>query len=71
MQLEGSASRLSGADAERARKLYAAKFPLLREPSEAIAKAMARISWYRIATERAWFIDNSVAFGHRDEVELS
>lgn len=71
VQLEGSASRLSGTDAERAQKLYATKFPLLRDPPEAIAKAMARISWYRIAIEHAWLIDNSVAFGHRDEVDLS
>lgn len=71
VQLEGAARRLSGADAARAQKLYASKFPLLREPPEPIATAMAKISWYRVVPERAWFIDNSVAFGHRDEVDLS
>ena len=71
VQLEGAADRLSGSHAERAQKLYAAKFPLLRDPPAEIAKAMARISWYRVAPERAWFIDNSAAFGQRDEVDLS
>jgi len=73
IQLEGSATRLSGEEATRARDLYGAKFPLLRDPAgapAAIAAAMAKISWYRIAPERAWFIDNSVAFGHRDEIDL-
>jgi uncharacterized protein YhbP (UPF0306 family) len=71
IQLEGAAARLSGAQEERVRGLYAAKFPLLRDPPAAIAQAMSRIGWYRVAPERAWFVDNSVAFGHRDEVDLS
>jgi len=72
IQLEGSAARLSGAEEARARELYGEKFPLLRgEAPPEIAAAIARISWYRIAPERAWFIDNSVAFGHRDEIDLS
>jgi len=63
---------LSGAEEARARELYGEKFPLLRgEAPPEIAAAIARISWYRIAPERAWFIDNSVAFGHRDEIDLS
>mgnify|MGYP001550645614 FL=1 len=73
VQLEGVATRLSGAEPERARSLYGAKFPLLRNPADApaeIAKAIAKISWYRIVPERAYFIDNSVAFGHRDEIDL-
>jgi len=73
IQLEGSAARLSGEEQARAQDLYGAKFPLLRDaaglPAE-IAAALAKISWYRIAPERAWFIDNSVAFGHRDEIDL-
>jgi len=72
VQLEGIAIRLSGEDEARARALYSAKFPLLRgEAPAGIASAMARISWYRIAPGRAWFIDNSVAFGYREEIDLS
>ena len=70
VQLEGTASRLSGADETRVRALYGAKFPFLRGEAPAeIGAAMAKISWYRIATERAWFVDNSVAFGHRAEID--
>ncbi len=72
VQLEGAASRLSGNEERRVRTLYGAKFPFLRgEPPAAIAGALAKIGWYKLALERAWFIDNSVAFGHRDEVDLA
>lgn len=72
VQLEGIATRLSGEDEAHARALYSAKFPLLRgEAPAGIASAMAKISWYRIAPGRAYFIDNSVAFGHRDQIDLS
>ena len=70
IQLEGTAAPLTGGERERAQALYGEKFPLLRNPPAAIAQALSRIGWYRVAPERAWFIDNSVAFGHRDEIDL-
>ena len=70
IQLEGTAARLSGTEEERVRSLYSAKFPLLRDPPDAIARAMSRIGWYRVAPGRAWFVDNSIAFGRRDEIDL-
>jgi len=73
VQLEGIATRLTGDEEKRIRDLYAAKYPFLRSPAEtpaAIANAMAKVSWYRVAPERAYFIDNSVAFGHREEIDL-
>jgi len=73
VQLEGIATRLSGDEENRVRGLYAAKFPLLANPAAvpgAIAKALAKVAWYRLAPQRAYFIDNSVAFGHRDEIDL-
>ena len=73
VQLEGLASRLSGDEEKRARGLYAAKFPLLGNLAHApgaIVKALAKVGWYKIAVGRAYFIDNSVAFGHRDEIDL-
>jgi uncharacterized protein len=73
VQIEGTVTRLSGDREARIRALYAAKFPLLaggaRVPG-AIAEAIAKVSWYGIAPERAYFIDNSIAFGHRDEIAL-
>ena len=73
VQLEGIAIRLSGDEEERARRLYAAKFPLLRNTADApgaIAAALKKVGWYRLAPQRAFFIDNSVAFGHREEIDL-
>lgn len=71
IQLEGTATKLTHDEQERVRSLYAGKFPLLRDPPAAIAQALSRIGWYRVATQRAWFVDNSVAFGQRDEIDLS
>jgi uncharacterized protein YhbP (UPF0306 family) len=73
VQLEGIATRLSGDEEERVRGLYAAKFPLLRNAADvpgAIAAALKKVGWYRLAPQRAYFIDNSVAFGHREDIDL-
>ncbi|MDA8108813.1 MAG: pyridoxamine 5'-phosphate oxidase family protein [Betaproteobacteria bacterium] len=72
IQMEGIASRLSGDQEERIRRLYGAKFPLVAESADApaaISEALAKVSWYKVAAERTYFIDNSIAFGHRDEVD--
>ena len=71
IQLEGTARELAGADAERARRLYGEKYPLLGNLAQApaaITAALAKIRWYRLVPERQYFIDNSVGFGHRDEI---
>lgn len=73
VQLEGLAARLSGDEEQRARGLYAAKFPLLGNLGDApgaIVKALEKVGWYKLAAKRAYFIDNSIAFGHRDEIDL-
>lgn len=73
VQLEGSASELSGAEAERARALYGEKFAVVGKLAQApasIVAAMAKVRWYRIVPQRLYFIDNSVAFGHRDAIAL-
>jgi len=73
VQLEGTATRLSGGEEERIRSLYAAKFPFLRQRTEApaaIVAALKKVGWYRLSPQRVYFIDNSVAFGHRDEIDL-
>jgi len=71
IQLEGEARELHGEQAERARAIYAEKFPVLGNADQApapIAAAFARIRWYRIVPDRLYFVDNSVRFGHRDQV---
>lgn len=70
VQLEGTVTQLSGDEKRSARSLYAGKFPVVRRPAPAIAEALKRIRWYRLAPERLYFIDNSRGFGRRDEVPL-
>lgn len=73
IQLEGSVSRLRGADQARAILLYGKKFSIVgniaRAPAE-IARAFSRVAWYRITPTRLFFVDNSQGFGHRDEIEI-
>jgi uncharacterized protein YhbP (UPF0306 family) len=74
VQLEGMAINISGEDEARARRLYGEKYPLvgmISQAPSAIIKAMARVRWYRLVPQRVYFIDNSVGFGHRDELDLS
>jgi uncharacterized protein YhbP (UPF0306 family) len=74
LQLEGVAGVLSGDDESRARRLYGDKYPVVGRGAQAptaIVNAIARIRWYRFTPRRAYFIDNSIGFGHRDELEIS
>jgi uncharacterized protein len=69
IQIEGMVEQLSGAAETRARKLYAAKFPLVAASAPAaIVAAFAKVRWYRLGAARAYFVDNSAGFGHRDQV---
>lgn len=71
IQLEGVASELGGADADRARQLYGDKYPIvgkLAQAPAAIVEALAKIRWYRVVPDRLYFIDNSAGFGHRDQI---
>ena len=73
VQMEGIASVLSGDEEEKARRLYAAKFPIVGKPEQmpaSIIKALAKVRWYKLIPDRLYFIDNSAGFGHRDEIEL-
>jgi len=74
VQLEGAVRLLEGAEAEEARALYGAKFPLVASGGGAppeIAAALARVRWYRLAPERLYLIDNAAGFGKREEIPLS
>lgn len=73
VQIEGVATEISGADEEKARRLYGRKFPvvgLLAQAPAAIVKALAKVRWYRIVPQRLYFIDNSLGLGSRDEIAL-
>ena len=71
VQLEGRVTPLSGADEVCARLIYQEKFPFVKPVcgiAAPLAKALAGISWYRLHVERMLFLDNSLGFGHRDEL---
>lgn len=73
VQLEGLVRELRGAEIERARRLYGAKFPVIRRLAgapAAIAAAMDKVRWYELEPARLYFVDNSAGFGHRDEVRV-
>ncbi len=73
VQLEGTASEISGEEETAARKLYGEKFPIVGKLGKApavIVKAMAKVRWYKVVPHRLYFIDNSANFGHRDEIAL-
>ncbi len=73
VQLAGTVSELAGAEETLAKNLYAEKYAFLRVAAllpAALVTALARVRWYRIDATRCYFIDNSVAFGRRDEIEL-
>ena len=71
VQLEGTARLLAGAEAEQARAVYGAKFPLVAggAPPE-IAAALERVGWYELLPDRLYLVDNAAGFGSREEVPL-
>ncbi len=72
IQLEGTAHVLTGSGRISAIARYGAKFPVVR-PGQApavIRAALDRVTWYELVPDRCLFIDNSLGFGHRDEIEL-
>ena len=73
IQMEGTAVPVGPIrSAERAARLYAAKYPFLgglRNPPPALAEALERARVYRFTPAGVWFIDNTRGFGHRAQVE--
>lgn len=73
IQLEGRAHRISGVEQVAALARYQSKFQVVRNLAEApveIARAMGRIAWYKVVPDRLFFVDNTLGFGHRDEIAL-
>ncbi|MEI8324350.1 MAG: pyridoxamine 5'-phosphate oxidase family protein [Betaproteobacteria bacterium] len=74
VQLEGSVLELSGHAEQRARALYAKKFPIVGKLAQApavIVQALAKVRWYHVEPRRLFFVDNALGFGHREELDLS
>lgn len=73
VQMEGMAAEISRDEVKSVRTLYEDKYPLIGNPSRApasIVAALAKARWYKLVPERLWFIDNSVTFGHREQLDL-
>ncbi|HBY99625.1 MAG TPA: pyridoxamine 5'-phosphate oxidase [Chloroflexi bacterium] len=73
IQLEGEAHRVEGVERATVVLRYGAKFPVvgnLPQAPKEIVTAMNRIAWYKVIPSRLYLIDNSLGFGHRDEVPL-
>ena len=72
VQLEGRVEQIDSSHKQSVIDCYSAKFPVIGPdaPSE-IAKALDKISWFRLYPELMYFIDNSKGFGHRDKVDLT
>lgn len=68
IQLEGRVAPLAGAELERVRARYAAKFQVVADVAAAppaIAAALAKVRWYALTPEALHFVDNSAGFGRR------
>jgi uncharacterized protein len=70
LQIEGAAVRVAQADIALAQRVYGSKFPLLAQAPPEIAAALARVQWYRLEPRRIRLIDNTLGFGHREELAL-
>ena len=71
IQLEGDVRLLAGERRAAAIALYLAKFSFLKNADQALQAQLDKINWYRLRPDRLYFVDNSLGFGHRDEIELS
>ena len=74
IQLEGKASRVSGSERAAARLCYERKFPLVADLAKApreIAAAMAHVECYRLSPHRIRLVNNTLGFGHREELEIA
>ena len=74
IQLEGKAARVGGTERAAALARYGRKFPLIADLPSAppeIAAAMARVEWYRLSPRRVRLVDNTLGFGHREELDAA
>ncbi len=73
VQLEGTVQLLSGEAESHARHLYGQKFAVLGKLAQApaaIVQALTKVRWYRVRTRRLLYVDNTLGFGHREELDL-
>ena len=74
LQIAGIATRMTdSSDAGQARALLEARYPLLKQLSEAqvsLREDYANAAYYRLEPSRIVLIDNRRGFGHKDTLDL-
>ncbi len=71
LQLSGRVVLLEGDERQHAIDVYQARFNLNADTAPPqILRALDKISWYRCDLQQLLFVDNSVSFGHRAEIDL-
>ncbi len=66
LQLHGWAEPCSGIEEERARTVYAARFPFVAR-AETLAGPLSRVRYYKLTPTWIRLIDNTLGFGHKEE----
>ncbi|MBX7234115.1 MAG: pyridoxamine 5'-phosphate oxidase family protein [Caldilineales bacterium] len=71
LQLHGWAEPCSGIEEERARAVYAARFPFVARASDVsiatLAGPLSRARYYKLTPTWIRLIDNTLGFGHKEE----
>ncbi len=73
IQFEGLAARIDGKARRDAIARYREKFPVIGAAAGAslqIARALGKVDWYVVESDRVFYIDNSLGLGHRDEIDV-
>lgn len=74
IQLAGRAVLLQGAERSAAIDCYERKFSFMRAVpgmAQDLASALKSVGWYRLKPTCLYFVDNSLGFGHRDQIALT
>ena len=69
IQLEGTCTALTGQEAQAARTVYLAKYPFIAE-NKLLAVILNLVTFYKIQPTWLRLIDNSLGFGHKEELNL-
>lgn len=71
VQIKGRATIIEGVERATAIARFGLKFPVVGNMTETpreILSALSLVSWYKLHAVKVCFTDNSLGFGHRDEL---
>lgn len=72
LQMSGRVEPVAPAGVVAARERFTQRFAFMRSGAGlplALAQALDKVRWFRFVPERLRLVDNSLGFGHRDEIE--